>query len=52
MYHNAYRDTLWAREIGNFAYLVTYDGFLQGRALSNLILNISSLDSTILEFFF
>ena len=44
-----YSYTLWAREIGNFAYLVTYDGFSRGRVLSHLILNISSLDSPILE---
>ena len=44
-----YGYTLWAREIGNFAYLVSYDGFSRGRVLSHLILNISSLDSPILE---
>ena len=32
-----------------FCYLVTYDGFSRGRVLSHLILNISSLDSQILE---
>ena len=47
--HQGYSYTLWAREIGNFAYLVTYDGFSRGRVLSHLILNISSLDSPILE---
>ena len=38
-----------SKKIGNFSELVTYDVFSRGRVLSYLILNISSLDSPILE---
>ena len=38
-----------SKKIGNFSELVTYDVFSRGHVLSYLILNISSLDSPILE---